>query len=433
MKSDGPFKRAAKFASMTAGVTGSYLGYLAQSLVLDRPARREKLKATHRKVGKRLSESMSELRGPAMKLGQTLSLHAETLPDETIQELTSLQMSAPPMHPQLVRAQFRQELGRDPDDVYRSFDPVPFAAASLGQVHNAVGHDGKKLAVKIQYPAIREAIASDFKWFRAVSQPAQLSRYLPSDTIDELQRQIEAETDYHREAEHLEFFGKKLRPLGFITVPEVFREFSTQRVLTMSKLKGKHLEEFLAGRPAQKLRDEIGAHLVDSYYFQLLKLGRFHADPHWGNYLFLVDGTIGLVDFGCVKRLEPDFVENLRKLFLYPGKRDSGEFLRLLDERYRKSGKKLSKATCRAHTSFAENFYRPVYPPEPGRESVATDFADPKWLQLYLAEARKLSTSRGTLPEYLFLARTELGLYQTLHKLKARVAMSAQVRKYLGR
>ena len=431
MKSDGPFSRAAKFASMTAGVTGSYLGYLAQSLVLDRPARAQKLKATHRKAGKRLTETMSEMRGPAMKLGQALSLHAGTLPEETLQELASLQMNAPPMHPQLVRAQFRQELGRDPDDVYRSFDPIPFAAASLGQVHNAVGHNGEKLAVKIQYPAIREAIAGDFKWFRAVSRPAQFSRHLPSDTVDELQRQIEAETDYRREAEHLEFFGNKLRPLGFVTVPEVLREFSTQRVLTMSKLKGKHLEEFLAGKPSQKLRDEIGSRLVDLYYFQILKLGSFHADPHWGNYLFLPDGGIGLVDFGCVKHLNADFVESLRKLYLYPGRRDSGEFLRILEQRYRACGKKLSAANKRAHTSFAENFYRQVYPPEPGKESVTTDFADPKWLQRYLAEARKMSNSRGALPEYLFLARTELGLYQTLHKLKSRVAMSALVRKYL--
>ena len=431
MKRDGALSRAVKFASMTAGVTGSYLGYLAQGLVLDRTARAEKLKETHRRAGKRLTDTMSELRGPAMKLGQTLSLHTGTLPEETLQELATLQMSAPPMHPQLVRAQFRQELGRDPDDVYRSFDPVPFAAASLGQVHNAVSKDGKKLAVKIQYPAIREAIASDFKWFRAISRPAQLSRHLPSDTVDELQRQIESETDYHREAEHLEFFREKLRPLGFVTVPEVWREFSSQRVLTMSKLKGRHLGQFLADKPSQRLRDEIGARLVELYYFQVLRLGRFHADPHWGNYLFLPDGSIGLVDFGCVKRLRDDFVTSLRKLYLYPGRRDSGEFLDVLAQRYRDSGKKLSVAARRAHISFAENFYRHIYPPELEKESLVTDFADPKWLQRYLAEARKLSNSRGTLPEYLFLARTELGLYQTLHKLKSRIAMSAQVRKYL--
>ena len=432
MKPGGPLTRAVKFASMTAGVTGSYLGYLAESLLLDRTARVERLKATHRKAGKRLSDTMGELRGPAMKLGQALSLHTGTLPEETLQELATLQMSAPPMHPQLVRAQFRQELGRDPEDVYHSFDPVPFAAASLGQVHNAVGKDGKKLAVKIQYPAIREAIASDFKWFRAVSRPAQLSRHLPSDTFDELQRQIELETDYGREAENLEFFRDRLRPLGFVIVPEVLREFSTQRVLTMSKLKGRHLEEFLAGKPSQKLRDQMGARLVELYYFQILKLGRFHADPHWGNYLFLPDGSIGLLDFGCVKRLNEDFVGSLKRLYLFPGRRDSGEFMRVLEQRYRDSGKKLSAASRRAHASFAENFYRHVYPPEPEKESVTTDFADPTWVQKYLAEARKLSSSRGTLPEYLFLARTELGLYQTLHKLKSRVAMSAQVRRYLG-
>lgn len=430
MKSEGPLKRAAKFMSMTAGVAGSYLGYVAQSVLLDRAARTEKLKATHRKAGKRLTEAMGELRGPAMKLGQALSLHAGTLPDDALRELASLQMSAPPMHPQLVRAQFRQELGRDPDQVFRSFDSVPFAAASLGQVHNAVSKQGKKFAVKIQYPAIDDAIASDFKWFRAISRPAQLSRHLPSDTVDELQRQIALETDYTLEAEHLEFFREKLRPLPFVTVPQVYREFSTRRVLTMSKFQGQHLEAFLAGHPSQTLRDLVGAHLVELYYFQILKLGCFHADPHWGNYLFTPDGGIGLVDFGCVKRLRPDFVADLRRVYLYPGRRDSGEFVEYLERRYRAFGKRISPATKRAHISFAENFYRHVYPPEPEKEGLAIDFSDAKWVQRYLAESRKLSNSRGTLPEYLFLARTELGLYQTLHKLKARVAMSACVRKY---
>src|ERR1043166_1528679 len=100
------------------------------------------------------------------------------------------------MHPSLVRAQFKASLGRDPDDVYRTFDPVPFAAASLGQVHRAVTNDGETVAVKIQYPGIRDAIENDFAWFRAVSKPAQLSKYLPESALDELQEQIVAECDY---------------------------------------------------------------------------------------------------------------------------------------------------------------------------------------------------------------------------------------------
>ena len=430
MKKSSALRRAAKFASMTAGVTGSYLGYLAQSVVLNRNTRAEKLAATHRKAGKRLTETMGELRGPAMKLGQTLSLHSGTLPDEALEELAALQMSAPPMHPQLVRAQFRQELGRDPEEVFRSFDPEPFAAASLGQVHNAVGRQGQPLAVKIQYPAIREAIAGDFKWFRALSQPAQLSKHLPADTLDELQKQIELETDYRLEADQLEYFRAALKPLAWVRVPQVYREFSSGRVLTMSKLKGQHLGAFLAARPSRKLCDEIGAHLVEMYYFQVLRLGRFHADPHWGNFLFTSDAGIELVDFGCVKRLHPEFVSSLRALYLYPGRRDSGEFVEGLEERYRSFGKKLSPAARRAHISFAESFYRDVYPPEVEKEWQATDFGDPRWLRQFFAEARKLSNSRGTLPEYLFLARTELGLYQTLHKLSARVPMSVYVRRY---
>jgi predicted unusual protein kinase regulating ubiquinone biosynthesis (AarF/ABC1/UbiB family) len=429
-KRNSAFGRALRLASTTTGAAGSYLGYLAQSPFLDADKRHNKLRAAHRTAWKRLAESLGQLRGPALKLGQTLSLQEGILPEEALRELSSLQMSAPPMHPSLVRAQFRQELGVDPENVFAAFDPVPFATASLGQVHNATGRKGEAFAIKVQYPAILETIHNDFKWFRTVSLPAQLSSHLPIDTLDEMQRQFERETDYEQEADNLDFFAKHLKPLKFVSVPSVIRKLSTRHILTMSKLTGMHLETFLAKKPSQMLRDKIGSHLIELFYFQILRLGRFHADPHWGNYLLRSDGTLGMVDFGCVKTLQPDFVAELRFLYLYPGPRDHGEFVCRLQDRYRLFGKKLTPKTRDAHIRFAENFYRRVYPPEREREWDPIDFGDPKWVKMYLRESGKLSNSRGTLPEYLFLARAELGLYQTLHKLGARTATSGFVRRY---
>jgi len=378
-----------------------------------------------------MTAELVALRGPAMKLGQTLSLQAGLLPEEMLEELATLQMRAPGMHPTLARAQFRAGLGRDPEEVFRSFEPVPFAAASLGQVHRAVTREGARVAVKIQYPAIRDAVANDFRWFRTISAGARLTRHLPEVNLAELEEQILAETDYAREADNLEHFRKRLAPLDYVTVPKVFRRYSGEGVLTMELLEGAHLDELLGRRPAQKQRDALGARLVELFYFQLLRVEAFHADPHWGNYLFGSDGAIGLVDFGCVKYLDPDFVATLRAVYLYPGDRTGPEFQRLMDERYGLRGQRLAPAARKALARFAENFYRMVYPPEREREDEPFDFGDERCLKVYMRESANLARARCALPNYLFIARAETGLYATLYRLRARVAMSRIVRRLL--
>ena len=136
----------------------------------------------------------------------------------------------------------------------------------------------------------------------------------------------------------------------------------------MSLMRGRHLEDFLAQRPSQKLRNQLGAHLFELFYFQLLKVEAFHADPHWGNYLFNDDAGISLVDFGCVKHLRPESVAYLRSIFLYPGATDSADFRRLLERYYEGIGEKLLPSARRALIGFADNFYRKVYPPEPEKQ-----------------------------------------------------------------
>ena len=425
-----PTRRALRMASMGAGAAGSYLSYILQRAFIGRTKGEQKLKSTHTRVARRIRDEMQLLRGPAMKLGQTLSLQTGILPDETLAELVSLQMEAPGMHPSLVRVQVKRSLGREPEEIFARFAPEPFAAASLGQVHEATTREHKRVAVKIQYPGIRETVENDFKWFRAVSKPAQASGHIPKEVIDEMEQQMLAETDYRLEADNINFFGEKLSPLSFVEVPRVFREYSSDKVLTMSFVRGCHLEQFLKQKPSQKLRNQLGTNLVELFYFQLLKLGAFHADPHWGNYLFNENASIGLVDFGCAKKLAAAELKYLKSVFLYPGDRHSPEFRRVLETNYRAQGKKLSTPAYRALVSFSEKFYRNVYPPERERHELF-DFADKTFLTDYIREATKLFRTKHVMSEYLFMARAEMGLYHTLHALKARVPTSDVVRKYL--
>jgi predicted unusual protein kinase regulating ubiquinone biosynthesis (AarF/ABC1/UbiB family) len=426
-----PARRALSVATMGANIAGSYIGYLLQRAFLGNAEGELKLKSTHTRVARKMRDEMQSLRGPAMKIGQTLSLQTGTLPDEVLAELATLQMEAPGMHPSLVRVQVKRSLGREPEEIFKQFTPEPFAAASLGQVHHAVTREGRRVAVKIQYPGIRQAIENDFKWFRAVSKPAQASGHIPKAAIDEMEEQILAETDYRREADNIRFFEQRLAPLPFVKVPHTLRHYSSDKVLTMSLMPGRHLDGFLARRPSQQLRDDLGSHLFELFYFQLLKVEAFHADPHWGNYLFNDDGSLGLVDFGCVKHLRPESVSYLRSISLYPGARDSADFRGLLESHYRLAGKRLSPSTRHALVAFADNFYRHVYPPEHEGQHQAFDFGDVTFLQNYLRESRNLFRTKGVEPEFIFMGRAEMGLYQTLHRLRARVFTSRIVRKYL--
>jgi predicted unusual protein kinase regulating ubiquinone biosynthesis (AarF/ABC1/UbiB family) len=429
-ESRSPVRRALGIANLGVGVAGSYLGYALQRAILGEIKTRGKLKATHTHAARRMADEMQSLRGAAMKIGQTLSLQTGTLPDETLAELATLQMHAPPMHPSLVRAQFKQSLGAEPEEIFRQFTTEPFAAASLGQVHQAVTRNGKRVAVKIQYPGIRQSLANDFRMFRAFTKPAQASGHIPKNVIDEVEKQIISETDYLREADNVEFFRGQLAPLSFVTVPAVFREYSSDKVLTMSLVRGSHLDDFLARRPSQKLRNQLGENLFDLFYFQLLKVEALHADPHWGNYLFKDDGSLSLVDFGCTKYMSRASIAYLRSIFLYPGSTHSAKFGRLLETYYHDAGQKILPETRRALIQFADNFYRRVYPPGLD-EQRPFDFSDKKFLQIFLSESKRLFRTKGVLTELIFAARAEMGMYQTLHRLKARVHTSRIVRKYL--
>ena len=416
---DGAIKRGLRMGRLAATLTGSYLGYQFQNLMkgeLDQGRRKQEF---NKKASKQIRKELESLKGPVMKLGQALSTQGVFLPEEALDELASLQMHAPPMHPTLARTQFKNSFGKFPENVFREFSREPFASASLGQAHRAVTKSRDLVAVKIQYPAIQTAVRNDFKLLRTAVAAGQLSEYFTNDILDELETRISIETDYRLEAKNLSFFKRKLKPLSFVQVPRPFTSFSTDRILTMSLLDGQHLDDWLNDSPSQRMRDKVGARLFELFYFQLFKVRMLHADPHPGNYLFTKDGSIGLIDFGCVKEIDSDVLEFSRMFEMTHSSSDSktiDSLTQLLwsNESNEKQGEihKILEASFRCR-----DLIHPVGKPL----NYKVNFGDTSIFTELTELLKIVFESKLHRPQPLFVKRAEMGLYNMLHKLKARV------------
>ena len=413
------FRRGYKLGRLGASLTGSYLAYQVQNLLQGAEGAPERHKAFRSKAAKRARNELGHLKGPVMKLGQVLSMMGHTLPEEALKEFAELQGRAPGMHPTLARAQFKGSLGRLPEEVFATFEDTPFAAASLGQVHRATSKDGQALAVKIQYPGIRTAIENDFKLLRSASLPGQFTGHVDPALFAEVERGFLEETDYTIEASNLKRFHAAFKPLKYLRIPEVKEELSSDRVLTMSYLTGKTVDEFLAGKPRQSLRHQIGYRLMETYHFELRVVRSFHADPHPGNFLFSEDGTINLVDFGCVKTCSNELAELIDSLVSGAWRDRPGGFERMAelvcgdaDVAQQAAGIQL------AHTGI--ELYEKLFPETvPGRTKV--NFGNQEFLFALTDMWNDALQSGITNPEYAFASRAELGLTNLLHRFRAKL------------
>jgi predicted unusual protein kinase regulating ubiquinone biosynthesis (AarF/ABC1/UbiB family) len=392
------------------------LGYQAQNLWLGEDGRPARAARARQRASGRVRQELGELKGAAMKLGQLLSLQGQALPEDVVRELAQLQMRAPPMHPSLARAQFKGSLGAYPEELFREFEPEAFAAASLGQVHRAVTREGARVAVKIQYPSIRLAIENDFKLLSSALLPGRMTGHFPKALVDELRRGILEETDYCHEAANLELFRRSLSGLSYLTIPAVYPELSSDRVLTMSFVEGESFDEFLRRKPSAALRDLVGRRLLEIYYAQMQRLKAVHADHHPGNYLFQPDGRIGLVDFGCVKRIDmAPIMEAYQQRSWRAGPAEERRILALI------FGPHLPLARARKFIPMMERQADILFPPGP---SPVTDYRDPKIWEVLRSENEIALRNKLVAPEFAFLARANLGLGHLLHRLGARVNIS---------
>ena len=421
----GVLPRGYRLGKLGVGLVGSYLGYQIQNIFLGETDRPQREAHFHKSASRQLREELGALKGPAMKLGQLLSLQSGTLSEEALEELASLQMQAPGMHASLARVQFKSSLGQYPEKMFREFDAEPFAAASLGQVHRALTFKGEKVAVKIQYPAIRSSIESDLKLLRSAALPGRVTGHLPSALMDEIARGLLEETDYVQEADNLDYFRKGLARLDFVTVPRVHRELSSDRVLTMSFVEGETLSNWLKRKPSQALRDFTGARLWEAYETQLQYLRVVHADQHPGNFVFQPDGRFGLVDFGCVKSVDIDFRELCRFYDDRGWRENEAAERRFLSMLY---GKTVPYARARRILPLFEEWLD-IFHPQVSSDRVI-DFRnyarkkDPRVVELHRRIRQRILQDKLINPDFVYLMRGDMGVWHLLSEIGATVNVS---------
>lgn len=268
-------------------------------------------------LGRILFGALGQLRGSALKVSQLLAMHPQLLPEGVRNELARAHYQAPALSRAVVGRVFRQAFGQEPQALFTHFEPTAFAAASLGQVHRAelAGHG--TVAVKVQYPGMAGTIASDMQLLRtALRALARTDLPLPSGTVldgvvAEIESTLRRELDYRHEAEQQQWFATHAAQPGVVIAQPILSHTRAQ-VLTQPFLPGQPLAQWLATQPAQALRDQAGQHLWDWTLHCMFGLGRIHADPHPGNFLFAADGTVGVLDFGCTRALSGPFRAQVR-------------------------------------------------------------------------------------------------------------------------
>ncbi|MBI3284345.1 MAG: AarF/ABC1/UbiB kinase family protein [Burkholderiales bacterium] len=308
----GKLRRGAISSLALAHAGVAHLGHQARRLRLDETALAAAQQAHEAELGRILFRALNQLKGTALKVSQLLSMEADFLPEGVRRELAKGCYQVTPLNRALVQKVFRHEFGCAPEQLYAAFSPASFAAASLGQVHHALAPDGMALAVKVQYPGIAVSIGSDLRMLRGILQTlGRGSGLLPREEIVdrmllELEHKLAEELDYRHEAAQLNWFRQHQRLPG-IVIPQAIASLSSKRVLSMQRLEGLHLDEWLATAPDQAQRDHYGQLLFDWFWSCVCDLRRLHADPHPGNFLFMSGGRLGVLDFGCTKTISAGF------------------------------------------------------------------------------------------------------------------------------
>jgi predicted unusual protein kinase regulating ubiquinone biosynthesis (AarF/ABC1/UbiB family) len=266
-----------------------------------------------------LAAALGGLKGPLMKVAQLLSTIPDALPPEYTTELAKLQASAPPMGWAFVKRRMRAELGAGWEKRFESFEREPAAAASLGQVHRAAGHDGRVLACKLQYPDMASAVEADLKQLQMLFSLHR--RMKPAIDTSEIAKEISArvreELDYGREAGHIGLYKQILEDTPHIRVPDVVPDLSTKRLLTMNWLHGRPLLDFK--EHDQEDRNRLAKTMFHAWWHPFSHYGVIHGDPHLGNYtVFEEEGVpsgINLLDYGCIRIFPEAFVEGVVELY----------------------------------------------------------------------------------------------------------------------
>ncbi len=299
----------------------------------DESAAQAKLLRQVKSAADAMLTTLGEMKGLPLKFGQMAS-YIDGLAPPGYEEkfhavLSKLQQKAPPLSDAAARKVIAQELGASPEELFASFEPAPFAAASIGQVHRARTRAGDAVAVKVQYPGIDKAVENDLKSVALIEQMvAPIGRkYHTKETLDEVRRVFLAELDYAAEACNMDVFRGIHAGDDSIVIPRVFRSLSGKRVLCTELLEGVDYATFCA-EASEEERSLAGQTIARFMFRALFKHGWLYADPHPGNYRFLGGGRVGFLDFGCVRRLPDDLVEGMKRYIRALQRGDIAEFER---------------------------------------------------------------------------------------------------------
>ena len=410
-------RRLIRLAGMTARVATNYTKSRVKSVFLSKEsAERDRVKA-HEEAGELIAKTLGELKGAVMKVGQMASIAGDLLPKELADALGALQREAPPMDFSVIAEQIERELGAPPPMLFQRFDEQPFASASIGQVHRARTDDGREVVVKVQYPGVDDAVASDLAHLKIALRASGLVK-VKKQALDavfaEIKARLHEELDYCNESDNVRLFGEYYRGREGVVVPEVVGERSSQRVLTLTYEPGHHigeLEEF-----PQQVRNRIGEALFRLLAQQIFELGVLHADPNPGNFAFRPDGTIVLYDFGCIKRLDPEIVEAYRDTIRAGFDED---YAGVEDGLVRLGARNLEgpQVPLDYYKPWRDIFMRPLLGDEPydyGHSSLQQDA-----LKLVPGFITKYMRSFQPPVELVFLDRVVVGHYGNLRKLGA--------------
>jgi predicted unusual protein kinase regulating ubiquinone biosynthesis (AarF/ABC1/UbiB family) len=359
--------------------------------------------------------TLGAMKGVLVKLGQMASYVDDGLAPGVRRTLSRLQDSIPPMSPELAAGVVEEELGLPPEKAFAQWDPEPIAAASIGQVHRAITHDGQAVAVKVQYPGIAETMAADLDNVALIRRMLRIT--LPNQDVDaliaELRERVLEELDYRVEAGNQRLLAAYYDGHPTISIPRIVDELSTRRVVTSELSDGARFAELASW--SQEERDLAGETIYRFVFRSLYEIRAFNGDPHPGNYLFHGQGRVTFLDFGLVKHftaadLHP-LMEMVRTLCVDD---DPDEFRRSLEDAgFLAPGAPLSTAAVVDHLAV---FYELVR--EPRVMTVTSEYASAvvrRFFDLRSPVAEYASVPRS----YVILQRINLGLFALLGDLHA--------------
>ena len=414
-------QRATKFITTGAKIGTNYLKHYGKKLV-NPDTTRDQL---HEENASDIYNSLSELKGSALKVAQMLSMDKNLLPQAYQDKFAMAQYSAPPLSYPLVVKTFQNHFGKGPEKIFDTFSKQAKNAASMGQVHQATIGD-KKFAVKIQYPGVGDSVKSDL----AMVKPIALSMFRLNpveydEFIQEVEMRMMEETDYTLELHRSINLSNETRHLKNVLFPKYYPEYSSPKILVMDWLEGKPLGEVVKEGISREAGTKLGQAMWDFYHFQMHQIKSVHADPHPGNFIITHDYQLGIIDFGCVKVIPEKFYQ------LY---------FRLLDPDLLADDKKKLEVFTNLRFVYPDDspadraFFLDVFSQlvallaRPFR-SAQFDFADNTYFESMYKFGEQVSNMkpfresrrpRG-LRDAIYLNRTYFVLYNLLHDLKAKV------------